>query len=247
MAHTETALRDAVTLAAWAVGIVGLVLQVLACTAELLRRHRPAARLVELADRLAPAVSRRWAVAMFTAVATLVAVAAPRASAPSATVLGVAGPDVGDPSTLRGWLTQAQPSTPSATSPATPHSSAPTIPREVPTPSTTTLPPTAADASEPVPPLRPSITAVPAAPTASTPAPATASSAPPRAPDTYTVAAGDCLWSIARHQLGPRVSERAVDRGWRAIYAANAARIGTDPNLIHPGLVLVLPPLDPTP
>ena len=32
-----------------------------------------------------------------------------------------------------------------------------------------------------------------------------------------------------------------------AIYDANRDAIGADPNLIHPGLVLTLPPLDPTP
>jgi nucleoid-associated protein YgaU len=47
--------------------------------------------------------------------------------------------------------------------------------------------------------------------------------------------------------LGRDASARAVDRGWRAIYATNRATIGPDPNLIQPGLVLSLPPLDPTP
>ena len=64
---------------------------------------------------------------------------------------------------------------------------------------------------------------------------------------TYTVAPGDCLWSIAARVLGRNATARAIDRGWRAIYAANRAAIGADPNLIHPGLVLTLPPLDPTP
>ena len=97
--------------------------------------------------------------------------------------------------------------------------------------------------------------AVPAAPVASprpdpepqpaaagTPPRATASAAP-----TYAVVPGDCLWSIAARILGRNATARAVDRGWRAIYAANRDAIGSDPNLIHPGLVLSLPPLDPTP
>ena len=67
-----------------------------------------------------------------------------------------------------------------------------------------------------------------------------------RAP-TYTVVPGDCLWSIAAGVLGRGATARAIDRGWRAIYAANRDAIGPDPNLIHPGLVLSLPPLDPNP
>ncbi len=237
MAHTEAALRDAVTLAAWAVGVVGLALQLLACSAELLRRHRPAAGLVRIADRLVPAVGRRSAVAMFAAVAALVAVASPRAVSPSATLSGVAGPEAGGPGTLRGWLTGPD----AATSKPTPPSSAATDRRDRETTPTTPL-----AAVEPVAPPRPRPTAMPAARSTEMPEPAPAASATPPAPRTYTVTPGDCLWSIARRQLGPRASERAVDRGWRAIYAANAAGIGADPNLIHPGLVLVLPPLDPT-
>ncbi len=45
-----------------------------------------------------------------------------------------------------------------------------------------------------------------------------------------------------------RSRERGRDRrGWRAIYAANRAAIGDDPNLIHLGLTLALPPLDAQP
>ena len=64
---------------------------------------------------------------------------------------------------------------------------------------------------------------------------------------THTVVTGECLWSIAAGVLGRDASARAVDRGWRAIYATNRAAIGPDPTLIHPGLVLSLPPLDPNP
>ena len=86
----------------------------------------------------------------------------------------------------------------------------------------------------------------PANPTPTTPAPADT----PRAADSsvpYVVVAGDCLWDIAARLVGPRASNAAVDRGWRAIYAANRAAIGDDPGLIHPGLVLTIAPLDPTP
>jgi nucleoid-associated protein YgaU len=64
---------------------------------------------------------------------------------------------------------------------------------------------------------------------------------------TYTVVPGDCLWAIASHRLGGGATGRDIDRAWRAIYEFNRDAIGSDPNLIHPGLVLALPPLDPTP
>jgi hypothetical protein len=59
----------------------------------------------------------------------------------------------------------------------------------------------------------------------------------------YVVVPGDCLWSIAARQLGTEADDVDIDRSWRAVYAANAAAIGDDPNLIHPGLELALPPL----
>lgn len=63
------------------------------------------------------------------------------------------------------------------------------------------------------------------------------------APITYTVVAGDCLWTIAAHRLPPTASAAEVDRAWRAIYDANRSVIGSDPNLIRPGQILELPPL----
>ena len=49
----------------------------------------------------------------------------------------------------------------------------------------------------------------------------------------YVVRPGDSLSSIA--------AARAVRGGWRALYAANRRVIGPDPDVIHPGTVLVLP------
>ena len=55
---------------------------------------------------------------------------------------------------------------------------------------------------------------------------------PPSGPATYTVKAGDTLSGIAQ-KLGLA--------GWQALYDANRATIGGNPNLIKPGQVLVLP------
>lgn len=50
----------------------------------------------------------------------------------------------------------------------------------------------------------------------------------------YTIKPGDTLWSIAKLQLGAGAS-------WNQIYTANAATIGSNPNLIQPGTQIVLP------
>ena len=55
---------------------------------------------------------------------------------------------------------------------------------------------------------------------------------PPPGPATYTVQAGDTLSGIAQ-KLGLG--------GWQALYGANRATIGGDPNVIKPGQVLVVP------
>jgi LysM repeat protein len=52
-------------------------------------------------------------------------------------------------------------------------------------------------------------------------------------PARYTIQAGDSLSGIAA-ALGVR-------GGWQALYAANRRVIGPDPDVIHPGTVLVLP------
>jgi LysM repeat protein len=49
----------------------------------------------------------------------------------------------------------------------------------------------------------------------------------------YVVRPGDSLSSIA--------AARAVRGGWQALYAANRRVVGPDPDVIHPGTVLVLP------
>jgi len=58
---------------------------------------------------------------------------------------------------------------------------------------------------------------------------------PPAQPgSTYTVKAGDTLWLIAQKQYGD-------GSRWPQIYEANKSVIGSNPNLIHPGMVLVIP------
>jgi LysM repeat protein len=65
----------------------------------------------------------------------------------------------------------------------------------------------------------------------------TANTAAPAArPATWTVQPGDTLSSIA--------AGLAVPGGWQAVYTANRQAIGPDPNLIRPGITLILPGSD---
>jgi hypothetical protein len=64
-------------------------------------------------------------------------------------------------------------------------------------------------------------------------------------PSTLVVRPGDSLWSLARRQLPEDATDRAVAVHCRALYRANADRLGPDPDLIFPGTRLVLPELDP--
>lgn len=60
----------------------------------------------------------------------------------------------------------------------------------------------------------------------------------------YEVERGDSLWRIARSWLeatGRSHDGAAVGRLWRAIYEANKAVIGDDPDLILPGQLLTIP------
>jgi nucleoid-associated protein YgaU len=59
----------------------------------------------------------------------------------------------------------------------------------------------------------------------------------PAPSSSYTVRAGDSLSAIAEHVYGD-------SNNWQALYEANRGAIGGDPNLIHPGAELVIPPAD---
>ena len=51
---------------------------------------------------------------------------------------------------------------------------------------------------------------------------------------TYTVDKGDSLWKIAEQELGD-------GKRWKEIYEANKETIGSNPDLIQPGMELKIP------
>lgn len=59
----------------------------------------------------------------------------------------------------------------------------------------------------------------------------------PAAPSTYTIRAGDCLWNIAKDQLGDAMK-------WQDIFNANKDILGSNPDLIRPGTTINLPGQD---
>jgi hypothetical protein len=65
-------------------------------------------------------------------------------------------------------------------------------------------------------------------------------------PQVVVVRPGDSLWVIARRELPPGATDADVIDRWHAIYAANRAVIGADPDLVRPGQRLLLPRKDPS-
>ncbi|HVK30074.1 MAG TPA: LysM domain-containing protein, partial [Nocardioides sp.] len=59
---------------------------------------------------------------------------------------------------------------------------------------------------------------------------------------TVQVRPGDSLWAIAARTLGPDASAADISSYWHRVHALNAAAIGADPDLLHPGQQLRLPP-----
>jgi hypothetical protein len=191
--------------------------------AEILRRRRRAHRVLAILDLTLPTGVRTAVVALLALIATFTGPA-----------------PVGAADSVRGWLghvnattttTRAVVATPDAVSERTPTPPLPTTPP--PTGTVVLIPPVTVERVDPTsPPAR-----------SGAAAPAVAQPQPTASGRSYVVQRGDCLWSIAAGVLGPAVGASAIDAAWRQIYAANRVAIGDNPNLIHIGLALELPPL----
>ena len=78
------------------------------------------------------------------------------------------------------------------------------------------------------------------------PGPALAAARPrPVRADVVVVRPGDSLWSIAAGCCRPAPTDAVVTAAWHRLHRANLARVGPDPDLIHPGTRLVVPTSDP--
>jgi hypothetical protein len=64
---------------------------------------------------------------------------------------------------------------------------------------------------------------------------------PGHRPQVVEVVPGDTLWAIAARDLAADASDALIGARWQAIYAANRAVIGPDPDVIEPGQRLRLP------
>ncbi|MBU4215674.1 MAG: LysM peptidoglycan-binding domain-containing protein [Actinobacteria bacterium] len=185
-----------------------------------------------LVTRHGPAVVRRTltvtVAAGFGLGSALGAHAAPATAASTAAAVVVA-----DPGDL-GWP---------ITDP-TPNPSGWTVPTATPTGV-----PVGEPAAPPMTPARVTTAATPGLPaTSEVHAPAVGAPAEPAPPQSARGAAtqvvvqpGDTLWDIARRSLPPGAGQAQIAAAWPAWYEANRQTIGADPDLIHPGQVLLAP------
>lgn len=60
-------------------------------------------------------------------------------------------------------------------------------------------------------------------------------------PGAHVVEPGDSLWAISAARLGPGATAAEIDQAWRALWRANAAVVGADPDRIAPGQRLDVP------
>lgn len=60
-------------------------------------------------------------------------------------------------------------------------------------------------------------------------------------PEQIVVRLGDSLWDIAAEHLGPDATDWEIAASWPEWYAENRDRIGADPGLILPGMILTVP------
>lgn len=63
----------------------------------------------------------------------------------------------------------------------------------------------------------------------------------PRDSTRYVICVGDTLWDVAQRELGSS-DPVEIDDYWHRIWSSNRDVLTSNPNLIHPGKVLELPP-----
>jgi hypothetical protein len=157
-------------------------------------------------------------------------------------------PDLGAAATLRsGLATVAAP--PAASRPAPPVSAP--APPAIPAPAAPASPPPTSPSPNAHPPASSSSSTRPSDPTTPAPSAAPTSAVPPPDLTSYTVIAGDSLWSIAASQVAQHADQSPASLAaadvtpyWQAVCAANRSTLRSgDVNLIYPGEQITLPPM----
>lgn len=234
--------EDAVALLAACLGLLlllWLALGVLATVLSLLP-GRVGAAARRIADRLAPALSRRLA-------AVIVGASLGGALAPGTALAGRIVPRAVVTTAASPNFAPEAPEAPAA--PAAPAFAAATggpgwgpavepVPDRVTAPARVTAPDgVAARSAAPAPgwvPDRPLVRRQPS--------PRLVATSPPREERPgVVVRRGDTLWAIARQHLGPGATDAEVAQEWPRWHRANQAVIGPDPDRLLPGMVLQAP------
>lgn len=231
--------EDAVALLAACLGLLlllWLALGVLATVLSLLPGRMGAAAR-RIADRVAPALSRRLAAGIVGAslggaLAPGTALARDGRIVPSADVVTTAA----SPNFAPG--APAAPALPTATGGPGWGPAAEPVPDRVTAPAGVTAPDgVAARSAAPAPgwvPDRPLVRRQPS--------PRLVATSPPREERPgLVVRRGDTLWAIARQHLGPGATDAEVAQEWPRWHQANQAVIGPDPDRLLPGMVLQAP------
>lgn len=231
--------EDAVALLAACLGLLlllWLALGVLATVLSLLPGRMGAAAR-RIADRVAPALSRRLAAVIVGAslggaLAPGTALARDGRIVPSADVVTTAA----SPNFAPG--APAAPALPTATGGPGWGPAAEPVPDRVTAPAGVTAPDgVAARSAAPAPgwvPDRPLVRRQPS--------PRLVATSPPREERPgLVVRRGDTLWAIARQHLGPGATDAEVAQEWPRWHQANQAVIGPDPDRLLPGMVLQAP------
>ena len=231
----------AFTIARWALlavalwWVAGFVLWTVALSD---RQAGTTPRVSRLADRFALPGCRRLAMGIAACALVTLPACSPAESQPSLVYLGEA--DSTTATTARPATTMTTPPTTRAPATQPPTTQSPTTQSPT-TQSPTTLPLTA----------EPPATTPPSTETQTPPDPTAPEPVEPTTPlaTSHQVVAGDHLWGIAAQHLSllspdSSPSNAAIARYWRQVITANAATLRSgDPNLIHPGEWVSLPPV----
>lgn len=248
-ADPEGSLATLVGLAAWLIVIwlgVGIVFAVAATLPGAVGRFAGG-----LAQRILPRTIRNL-VEVSLGVSLVAGMAGPALAAPATAMASGGGPAVtasatgGWPSPNRQLPSLGHLSTPAAAGPTSRPSALPSTPGDGSAEAgPTALPSLRPGGPEPSPTMPTPTRSAPPTGGTGTPTMPGPGSGPEGSSTGVVVRAGDSLWTIAARYLGPHATNAEIAHEWPRWWAANRQLIGSDPNLIQPGLRLSPPPPGP--